>query len=129
VSLYEAVKAVHVGTVAITASLFVLRGLWMMAESPQLQQRWVRILPHVNDTLLLASAIALAAMSRQYPFVMDWLTAKLLALVAYIVLGSIALKYGKAKSIRVAAFLAALAVLGYIVAVALGRNPLPWQGL
>jgi uncharacterized membrane protein SirB2 len=110
----------------ITGSLFILRGLWMMTAPQYLERRWVRILPHVNDTLLLASAIALAVMSRQYPFVMDWLTAKVLALVLYIILGSIALKRGKTRPIRITAFLTALAVFGYIVAVAFSRSPMPW---
>ena len=61
--------------------------------------------------------------SRQYPFVEPWLTAKLLALLLYIGLGTIALKRGKTKGIRIAAYVGALATFGYIVAVALTRQP------
>lgn len=120
---YPLLKQIHLITVALTLALFLLRGWWMLRDSPRLQDRWVRIAPHVNDTLLLASAIGLMLIVRQYPFVHDWLTAKVLGLVAYIVLGTIALKRGRTKRVRVTALLAALAVFAYIVATALTRNP------
>ena len=122
---YSLLKHIHVSTVTITFGLFVTRGVWMLAESPRLQARWVKILPHVNDATLLASGIGLAVLLRQYPFVNGWLTAKLIALLAYIGLGTVALKRGRTKPIRTTAFLLALAVFAYLVAVALTHNPLP----
>jgi uncharacterized membrane protein SirB2 len=123
---YGLLKLIHVGTVAITLPLFMLRGAWMMADSPRLQARWVKILPHVNDTILLASGIGLAVLLGQYPFVNGWLTAKLLALLAYIVLGTIALKRGKTRPARITAFCLALTVFAYLVAVAITHQVLPW---
>ena len=123
---YTALKTLHLATIAITLTLFVLRGAWMMADSPRLQARWVRIVPHVNDTLLLVSGFGLAIMLGQYPLVNGWLTAKLFALIVYIVLGTVALKRGKTKRTRIAAWIAALLVLGYIVAVAVAHDPLPF---
>ena len=122
---YVALKIIHVSCVAMSYALFVTRGVWMLRESALLQQRWVRIAPHVVDTVLLVSAVALAALSRQYPFVNGWLTAKVIGLVAYIGLGTIALKRGRTRGIRIAAWLAAQAVFFYIVAVAITRQPLP----
>jgi uncharacterized membrane protein SirB2 len=55
--------------------------------------------------------------------VQSWLTAKLLGLVVYIILGSIALHYGPNKPLRATAWLAALLVFGYIVSVALTHAP------
>lgn len=121
---YFALKTLHVSAAALSYSLFVLRGLWMMGDSPMLAQRWVRIVPHLVDTVLLAAAIALAVMSRQYPLQMDWLTAKVAALIVYIVLGSVAIKHGRTLGVRVLAWVAAQLVFAYIVAVALTRNPL-----
>jgi len=95
-----------------------------LVDSPQLQRRWVRIAPHLIDTVLLASAIGLTLILQQYPFVNDWLTAKVLALIAYILLGGIALRRGPTRAIRAAAWVAALATFGYIVSVALTRHPL-----
>jgi len=119
---YLWIKWTHVGTVAITGSLFLLRYLWMLRDSPQLQRRWVRILPHVNDTLLLVSGLAMALRLQQYPFTQPWLTAKLVALLAYIVLGSIALKRGRTRHGRALAGVLAIGCFGYIVAVALTRS-------
>jgi uncharacterized membrane protein SirB2 len=119
-------KAVHVSCAAISFALFFLRGIWSFNGSPIMQQRWVKIAPHVVDTLLLASALALAFTIQQYPFVDGWLTAKFFGLVLYILLGTIALKYGKTKAVRVSAWLAALAVFAYIVLVAKQHNPLPF---
>jgi len=123
---YPTLKALHVGCVVLSYALFVLRGLWMLRLPQMLQQRWLRIVPHAVDTVLLGSAIGMAVTIRQYPFFAGWLTAKLMALLLYIVLGSIALKRGRTLKQRAAAWLAAQAVFLYIVAVALTRNPLPW---
>ena len=119
---YLAVKHLHITCAVLSGSFFLLRGVWMLADSPQLQRRWVKVVPHVVDTLLLGSALVMVFWSAQYPFVQDWLTAKVLALVVYIGLGSIALKRGKSKGVRGFALLAALATFAYIVAVALTRQ-------
>ncbi|MFZ6757702.1 SirB2 family protein [Undibacterium sp. Ji50W] len=123
---YLAIKHLHMTCAALSGSLFLLRGIWMLRSSSMLARRWVRILPHVIDTVLLASALTLAMWSGQYPFRQDWLTAKLLALILYIVLGTIALKRGKTPAIRAVALVAALSVFVYIVSVALTRQVFPW---
>lgn len=122
---YAALKLTHISCAAISYTLFFVRGIWMLNGSAMLQQAWVRTVPHIVDTALLASAIALALLSRQYPFVTPWLTAKVIALVLYIALGMIALRHGKTRGVRITAWIAAQAVFGYIVAVALTRNPIP----
>ena len=123
---YFILKYVHVGAVIVSFSLFFLRGLWMMAAPEKLAARWVRVVPHVIDTVLLVSAIALAAMTAQYPFVQPWLTAKVLALLVYILLGTVAIRPGRARRMRIVAWILALAVFGYMVAVARARVPVPW---
>jgi len=123
---YASLKFTHISCVAISYVMFVLRGIWMMRESALLQRRWVKIVPHLVDTLLLASAVALAVMSHQYPLSNGWLTAKIVGLLIYIGLGTVALKRGKTRRARVTAWLAAQAVFFYIVAVAITRQPLPW---
>ena len=122
---YMALKHIHLTTIAITFALFTLRVLWMLMDSPQLNKKWIRILPHINDTLLLISAIALAVTLQQYPFQAPWLTAKLLGLLAYIFLGLVALRLGKTKVVRGLAALSAYLVFFYIVGVALTKAPWP----
>ena len=127
---YLAIKHLHITFAALSGSFFLLRGFWMLPESPMLQRRWVKVVPHVVDTLLLGSALVLVFWSGQYPFVQAWLTAKVLALIVYIVLGTIALKRGKTKGVRTFALLAALATFAYILAVALTRQAaIPLQAL
>ncbi|HXX86249.1 MAG TPA: SirB2 family protein [Casimicrobiaceae bacterium] len=121
---YPVLNAVHVGTAALSFCLFAIRGAWMMCSPARLARRWVRVVPHLVDTLLLVSAIALAVVIGNYPGTHAWLTAKVAGLVLYIVLGSIALKRGRTRAVRVAAFFAALGVFAYIVAVAVTKSPM-----
>ena len=123
---YMALKHIHLTTIAITFVLFSLRAFWMLMESPQLHKKWVKIVPHINDTILLLSAIGLAIMLHQYPFQAGWVTAKVLGLIAYIVLGTIALKRGRTKAIRVTAMVAAYLVFFYIIKVALTKMVWPF---
>lgn len=123
IAMYSTLLAIHLFTVLITITLFVVRGAWMLVGSPRLRDRWVRIVPHAVDTLLLASGIALAWRLGWGPLVHGWLTAKLVALVAYILLGTVALKRGRTPRMRLAAFVAALVVFGYIVSVARMHDP------
>ena len=120
---YLLLKHFHMSFAAMSGLLFLLRGLWMLADSPALQRRWVRVLPHLVDTALLLSALSLAVWSAQYPLVQTWLSVKVGALLLYIVLGSIALKRGRSKPVRAAAYVAALVTFGYIVGVAVTKNP------
>lgn len=120
---FATVKTIHLAAATISWALFTLRGIWMMSDSPLLQKRWVRIVPHLNDTLLLVAGLWMAALSQQYPGTHAWLTAKLVALVIYILLGSIALRPGRPRHTRIAAWICAQVVFGYIVAVALLRDP------
>jgi uncharacterized membrane protein SirB2 len=122
--LYLALKHLHVTCVILSGSGFFLRGLWMLSDSPRLNQRWVRIFPHIVDTILLGSAISMAVISAQYPFVQNWLTAKVIGLLVYILCGAVALKRGKSKTTRTVFFGMALLAFAYIVTVALTRSPL-----
>lgn len=119
---YLAIKYLHIACAALSGSLFLLRGVWMLRDSAMLNQRWVKTLPHVIDTALLASALIMVFRSHQYPLAEGWLTAKLIALIAYIGLGAVALKRGKSKATRTGALIAALLVFLYIVMVALTRR-------
>ena len=120
---YAAIKFVHASAAALSISGFALRGAWMLRSPRRLRQPWVRVVPHVIDTVLLASALWLAWQmgaggSR------GWLWAKVAALLVYIVLGSVALKHGRTRGVRIAAFAAALATFGYILSVAIVKSPL-----
>jgi uncharacterized membrane protein SirB2 len=118
-------KSIHVTCVVLSYTLFFLRGLWLMRDSAIMQQRWVKIAPHSVDSVLLASAIALAWQLGYSPFNAPWLAAKIVALLFYIGLGMLAFRFGRTPQVRLAAWLAAQAVFFYIVAVAITHDPLP----
>ena len=124
--MYFVLKQLHIASAIASLGLFVVRGLLMLGDSAASRGRGWRIAPHVVDTLLLLAGVGLAYSLHQVPGASPWLTAKLLALVLYIVLGSIALKRGRTKPIRAAAFAAALAVFAYIVGVAMNKSPWSW---
>ncbi len=113
----------HVASVIFSYILFTLRGVWMMQDSPILQRRWVKILPHVIDTVLLVSAVTLATMIQQYPGINTWLSAKIGGLLLYITLGLIALRFGKTRRTKTISWITAQIVFFYIVLVALTKNP------
>ena len=92
--MYLALKHFHITCVVLSGVGFALRGAWALAGSPLARARLTRVLPHVVDSCLLLSAIGLAWMAGQYPFVHGWLTAKIVGLLAYIGLGMLALKPG-----------------------------------
>ena len=116
-------KNVHVACVVTTIVLFLVRGAWMIQGTLRDKGRWVRVAPHVIDTVLLASAIAMVILLGHYPGTAGWLTAKVIGLVVYILLGTIALKRGKTLPVRITAFAGALATFAYVVSVALTRDP------
>lgn len=119
-------KSIHVVCALLSFSGFFVRGIWMLKESALLQQRWVKILPHIIDTLLLASAIILAVQWRLSPLVQPWLMAKIVALLVYIGLGMVALRFGRSKGTRLFAWLLGLLTFVYIVSVALSKSALGW---
>lgn len=121
--MYSALKTIHIACAIASGAGFLLRGGLMLAGSPLLATRWARIAPHVIDTLLAAAGVTMAVIAHISPLAQPWLAAKIGALAAYIVLGSIALKRGRTRAIRAAAFAAAAAIYAYIVGVALARSP------
>jgi uncharacterized membrane protein SirB2 len=117
------IKLLHVSCVILSITGFFVRGLWMIRDSEWLANRWVRVVPHIIDTVLLVSAVLLVLRIQQYPLTHDWLTAKVVGLLAYIGLGMVALRPGRGKPLRVGTWLTALMVFAYIVAVAVTRQP------
>ena len=120
---YTSVKLIHLGAVALSFAGFFARGLGAIRGAAWTRSRAARTLPHVVDTVLLASAIALAWMLRVSPLEAPWLAAKIGALVLYIGLGMVALRSATPSRLRIAAYAAALATFLYIVSVAVSKDP------
>ncbi|MBS0325279.1 MAG: SirB2 family protein [Proteobacteria bacterium] len=121
--LYGDLRLLHETAAAISIAGFVARGWAKFTGAGWVAHRAVKILPHVVDTILLASAIALAWLLRLSPLAAPWLAAKIVGLVAYIVLGMVALRVGRTRGVRAAAFAAAIVTFAYIVSVAFTKDP------
>lgn len=125
--MYLIIKHFHTTVAALSILGFIARAGLTWARHPIMQRKWVRILPHINDTLLLAAGIGLAFMIHQYPFVHGWLTAKVVALVVYVGLGTVVIKQKGPGWFQGGAFVLALLTFGYIGWVAVAHWPWPWQ--
>jgi uncharacterized membrane protein SirB2 len=121
---YHVIKLIHVSAAAISIIGFVARFALRWSGSPLLQRRALRIIPHVNDTVLLGAALAMLWLARVNPVQLPWLSAKIVALLIYIALGMIALRPRTGGAARLAAFIGALLAFAHIVAAALTRSPL-----
>lgn len=123
---YLALKYLHILAAVLTISGFILRGVWMMTDSPKLELPITRISPHIVDTVFLLSGLAMVAMLSLNPLAHAWLIAKFAGIIAYIVLGTIAIRRGRTRDQRLIAFAAALSVFAYIVGAALTKSPASW---
>ncbi|HZX25657.1 MAG TPA: SirB2 family protein [Telluria sp.] len=123
---YLTLKHFHMTCAAASGSFFFVRGLWMLAGSDMLGRRWVKVVPHVVDSLLLASAIWLAVWAHWLPTEQPWLLAKIIGLLVYIGLGTVALKRGKTLAVRASAFVLALLTFAYIASAAITKSALPF---
>jgi uncharacterized membrane protein SirB2 len=118
-------KGFHVALAYLTVAGFVVRGLLSLAGSPLLGARWLKVAPHVIDTLLLAFGVALAVTLSVSPLQHGWLMAKIVGLIAYIGFGVLALR-ARSRGLKIAAFAAAIASVGYIFAVAYSKQVMPF---
>lgn len=126
IEFYPQLKWVHVAAVIASGSLFTLRGAAVQAGAQWAMAAPLRYLSYTIDTVLLTAALMLATTLRQYPFVHGWLTAKIVLLVIYVVLGSYALKRGRSRVVRLWCWLAALGIYLFIISIARAHHPLGW---
>ena len=117
-------KLIHVVCAFLSISGFVGRGTLMIRGSSLFSTRMVKVLPHINDTVLLVTAIILASQWGWSALQMPWLLTKIIALLVYIALGMLALKPGRSQTVRISAWLSAIVIFVFIVSVAVTRNPL-----
>lgn len=118
-------KLFHVTFVTLSGTGFFLRGVALLLAPHRPVPHWVRTVPHVNDTLLLATGVTLAVQLGWNPLYHQWLAAKLTALLVYIGLGMVTLR-ARRTGVRAGALAAAMVTFAYMVAVALTKRPLPF---
>lgn len=120
---FESIKLIHVSTVVISLSLFVLRFAGVILNLQRIiQAKVLKFLPHIVDTILLVSAITLAVKLGLKPGENPWILAKIIALIAYIIAGSYAIKRGKTRQVKIVSGIIALVIFGYIISVAVTKS-------
>lgn len=116
-------KHLHMTLALISLIGFAIRGPLAINKHTIMQQKWIRIVPHINDTLLLLAAIYLVWALQLNPLTQSWLAAKIIALVIYIILGARVIKTRGSKTLQWSTYVAGLAVFAYIGAVAVTKSP------
>lgn len=122
--MYMMAKHLHLTAVGLSILFFIFRFIWSQLDDNALSKKWVKILPHIIDTVLLGSAVWLCIILSQYPFVNAWITFKLIGVILYIVFGLFALKKAKTTLSKWAFFIAAIGVLMATAMVAVTKQPL-----
>lgn len=123
-SFYALIKGLHICCALLSISGFALRSYWLWREHPALQQRLTKTLPHIIDSVLLGTAALMVwSVWSAGPLQWPWLQAKLVALLLYIGLGMIAMRFGRTRAVRVSACAMALMTAFYILTVALTHSP------
>lgn len=123
-SLFAYLKLVHVSCAIVSISGFALRGYWRISDNPLREHKVTRLLPHVVDTLLLGTAIGMLVVWQLSPLALPWVTAKIVALLVYIGLGMVVMRFARSRRGRVIAYVMALFTACYIVSVACTRSAL-----
>lgn len=123
------VKQAHVGLALVSAAGFILRMAWIaLGQAHRLRHRWVRVAPHLVDTLLLVAGVILAVSYSLSPLQHPWFAAKLLLLVAYVASGGIVIRRARRDEALGIWPILALACLALIFASALTHRPLGLPG-
>lgn len=123
--MYAVLKIVHIGAAMISGAGLLLRFAQIGMNAPAVRRPFFQVVPHVIDTVLLASAVGLALQARLNPLTVPWLGAKIAALPIYIVAGAVALR--GPRRLRVPGLALAVAAYCYIVGVAIAKHPIPWN--
>ena len=119
------VKTLHVIFAVLSICGFVYRGILKIVSPGKLNKKWLKVSPHIVDTLLLVSAIYLVVSSHQYPEMFNWVSAKIVALLLYIFFGLFTLRFSKSRPGIIVSFILALSTFAYIVTVALTKQVWP----
>ncbi len=124
--MYGLLKSAHVVLAIVTFSGFLIRAWWAYTESLRLERTLVRVLPHVIDTLFLLSGIALIVMASWPVLESPWLLAKFAGLLAYILFGTVAIRRGRSRRVRLAAATGAIVAFVYVTGAAVLKSALSW---
>jgi uncharacterized membrane protein SirB2 len=120
---YPEIKLVHVTAAIVSGTLFVLRGAAVNWSGSWGMIAPIRYLSYSIDIVLLTAALMLLAILPSAVYSNGWLWLKLALLVAYIGLGTLALRRGRTIRSRRGYFIAAMAVYLCVYFIARTHDP------
>lgn len=123
--MYFALKYSHLVIIALSVLLFIVRFCLRMNKSKYFDNRWLKVLPHIVDTLLIATGVALIFITGFIPFTPEsvWMTEKLTCVLAYLALSYVALYYSQGTLFRLFAFFGALGWVYAAATLAMSKTP------
>ena len=119
---YLLIRQLHILTATLSVTLFTSRFLLLIRSLAWQPKRWLKVVPHVNDTLLLIFAILLCIIIQQAPLITPWLTEKVAAVILYILAGMFALKWSKTRLGKIIWFMIALFMFAYAANIAINKG-------
>ena len=122
---YLLIKHLHVTAAVLSILFFIVRSYWSVTGNTILKTRFVKIAPHIIDTVLLGAAILLSIMLGAAAH-QPWVLTKIVLLIAYIGVGTIAIKRGRTPRTRAIAAIVAVLIFFYIIGVAINHHPASW---
>ncbi|MBI2750694.1 MAG: SirB2 family protein [Burkholderiales bacterium] len=122
--LYPVIRWTHIGLVLTSGTLFAARGLGVLLGAQWGMTLGVRRLSYTVDTALLSAALLLLYILDLNPFAVPWLSTKIALLLAYIVLGTFALKRARTERMRLVFYIASLLCFAFMLTVARAHHPL-----
>ena len=126
IGFYSVIRWVHIAAVILSGSLFMIRGGAALAGQHWPYHAASRWTSWVIDTTLLTAAAMLFSMLPGAMFANGWLTVKLVLVVVYIVLGTLAMRRTARTRTRALFYVAALCVFATIITIARAHHPYGW---
>jgi uncharacterized membrane protein SirB2 len=124
IEFYPQIRLLHITCVVLSGALFFVRGTGVLAGARWPMRLSVRLASYSIDTVLLTAALMLVTMLPGAVFANGWLTMKLVLLVVYVVLGSLALKRAHTPRARRLCFISAAATYLFMFSIARAHDPL-----
>lgn len=126
IEFYPQIRQFHIFVALLSGAVFAVRGAFVLAGARWPQALPVKWLSYAVDTCLLTAALMLLTILPWAMFANGWLLAKIALIVAYVVLGTFALRRGRTRRTRALSYAAALLVFSCIYGIARAHHPLGW---
>ena len=127
--MYLAIKSVHLTAIAVSVALFAARWTAVLRRQNWPMQTPARRASVAIDTVLLTAGLGLWWTGGWTWQQSPWLQTKLLLLVVYVVLGTLALKKARTLAGKQVCGLLAIATVVQMAGVATLHHPLGWLAL